>query len=646
MHNNLFLNQLFIYTEDGKIAYNEKFHKGINIIRGKNSSGKSTITHFIFYVLGGDFTDFVPEAQRCQTVYAEVEMNQTVFTIKRDLNKDEKTGKIKNQSPMFIYWGNLEKCLNSPLSESWKKFPYKMTKNLNSFSNIIFNLLDIPIVKGESNITLHQILRLLYIDQHSPTSSLFYYEQFDNQLTRETISDLLLGIYDESLYENKKNFNLYKKKLEKIKEKIKITQKFFSEFKNLELSNIEKNIEKKEKEISDIQNKILLFNKDKREKKQTSKSKLLFQDLEKTAVKQREKVSALYEKIEILRNEIDDSNFFISTLKKKIEALKNSKNTRIFFDSLPLQYCPECLTKITNQIDSSKCKLCKEEISYDLKETQIKIREQEIIFQINESNELILEQEEELKKLTAEHKSEKIELNRIQKRVNHALNNITSIDEEELNNLYTKKGYIEGEISQLRVMLKHANLYKNLVNEKNSLEESINFLETSIKIAKNKQENLKETINDKIKKEGLYLLSNDFERQDEFRNTNEFFIDYSNNLVFLDNKYSKYSASSNFYLKVAARFAIFLASLSIKRMRYPRFIFADNMEDKGIEKERAQNLQGILIDRLKQFNSNEFQMIYTTSYITEELNNSPYVVGEFYTEENRSLKNIPKTNKV
>ena len=48
MHNNLFFNRMKIYTRNGEIAYDEIFHKGINIIRGNNSSGKSTITHFMF----------------------------------------------------------------------------------------------------------------------------------------------------------------------------------------------------------------------------------------------------------------------------------------------------------------------------------------------------------------------------------------------------------------------------------------------------------------------------------------------------------------------------------------------------------------------------------------------------------------------
>ena len=68
MHNNLFLNRMVIYTNNGKVAYDEIFHKGVNIIRGKNSSGKSTITHFIFYVLGGAFNDWVKEAKQCNVL--------------------------------------------------------------------------------------------------------------------------------------------------------------------------------------------------------------------------------------------------------------------------------------------------------------------------------------------------------------------------------------------------------------------------------------------------------------------------------------------------------------------------------------------------------------------------------------------------
>ena len=64
------------------------------------------------------------------------------------------------------------------------------------------------------------------------------------------------------------------------------------------------------------------------------------------------------------------------------------------------------------------------------------------------------------------------------------------------------------------------------------------------------------------------------------------------------------------------------------------------MEDKGIEEIRAQNFQRVLIDKLSNYSTNEYQVIYTTSYITKELDNSPYVIGTKYSKEHKSLSNV------
>ncbi len=641
MRNNLFLNRLCIYTENREIAYDEKFHKGVNIIRGDNSSGKSTITHFIFFVLGGAFNDFVPEARLCSQVIAEVEMNGATFTIKRDIVKDEKRN-ISTQAPLYFFWGNMDESLNPPVDKSWQKFGYKTTENRKSFSNVIFDNLDLPIVKGDSNITFHQILRLLYIDQESPTSSLFLYEHFDSQLTRETVSDLLLGVYNEELYENKKRLISAEKEFENIKSEIKATSQFFSDPLALNPTHIYEAIQNREIEISAIQDEIAsIRNKDK-EVSYEGDSELSFQKLNQDSISQRKIVVDIENEINYLYNEIEDSTFFINTLNKKILALKNSIQTREFLGNLPLEYCPECLSKIKTSADSNNCKLCKEPIDESFGVVQARRMELEIGFQINESKKLLEINKRNLLELESKHTSEIGKLHDIQKQVNAALEDVKSYSEEVIDNLNNKKGFIEGEILQFRTMLENAELYDRLLKKKNELGKEVSYLKAYIFKTEKAQTLLKQAINKKIKEEGIYLLNNDLDRQDEFKNANDFFIDYSNNIAFLSNKFSKYSASSNFYLKVAARFSIFLASLHIDEMRYPRFIFADNMEDKGIEMKRAQNLQNLLINRVNDFDGNNYQMIYTTSYITEELNHSELVVGEYYTKENPSLKNINK----
>lgn len=637
--NNLFLNRLVIITNEGKVAYNEKFHKGVNIIRGENSSGKSTITHFIFFVLGGAFSDFVPEAKLCSMVYAEVEMNGAVLTLKRDIEINDKE-RVNTQAPLHIFWGNYEEAINPPTDKNWQKFGYRLTDNRKSFSNVMFENLGLPIVKGDDNITIHQILRLLYIDQDSPTSSLFYYEQFDSQLTRETVSDLLLGVYNEELYENNKRLIDAEKELDGVRSEIKATKKFFQDPLMLNPEHIRTTIQNRESEISAIEDEIVAIRNKKKEIAYEKDSKLEFQKLNEQALEQRFIVNSIESEIADLNAEIEDSEFFITTLTKKIGALRNSIQTREFLGNLPVEYCPECLTKLRTETEENKCKLCKENIDETFGVVQARRMEQEISFQIHESNKLLELHKRSLIEKESSYQAELVKLQHIQRQVNSALQDVKSYNDEMLDALNNQKGFLEGEILQFKTMLENAELFDRLYAQKVKLEKEVEFRRAYKFNTEKKQEQLKLQISNAIREEGVYLLNNDLERQDEFKKANEFFIDFSNNIAFLSNKYSKYSASSNFYLKVSARFALFLASLSIAGMRYPRFIFADNMEDKGIEMLRAQNLQKLLIERTSKFEDTSYQMIYTTSYITDELNKSPYVVGEYYTKDNKTLKNI------
>jgi len=650
MQNNLFLRRLVIYTNKGEIAYDERFHKGVNIICGDNSSGKSTITHFIFFALGGEFNDFVLEARECQAVYAEVESNETIFTIKRDISIGEKSNKINSRAAMQIFWADFETALNPPPNEHWQKFEYNTTDKKRSFSNVLFEILNLPEVKEENNITIHQILRLLYIDQESPTSSLFYYDEFDKQNTREAVADLLLGVYNQDLYDYKLDLYNSEKELDEVKSEIRITKRFFPDAFSLNTEHLNTQIENKEIEIKKINFEIQEVRDGIKKVVFDEKSTLEFQRIEKDIIHQREKVIKLGSLIDLQKREIIDSEFFIDTLKDKYRALDNSIQTRDFLGNLPLEYCPECLNKLEEHEDETNCKLCKQTTDDKLGIKQAKRMQLEIKFQIDESTKLLKEKSALLSRQETEFNRENERLDELQIRINNAVNNVRPYELEVLDNLNYLKGLAEGEILQFRTMLEHAETYKKLLKQKQELDQRIKKLNDFIHTIRSQQNIIKSQVIGKIQEEGVYLLNNDLKRQDEFTNAEpkDLIIDFSNNLVYLKSnnsekfkQYQKFSASSNFYLKVSARFAIFLASLSVDEMRFPRFIFADNMEDKGIEEKRAQNLQKILIERVNNFNKENYQLIYTTSYITSELlKDSGYVVGEYYTKDNPSLKNV------
>lgn len=639
MRNNIFINRLIVYANNGKKAYDEQFHKGVNIIRGDNSSGKSTITHFIFYILGGAFNDWVKEAKQCSHVVAEVEFNGAIMVLKRELNFNPKTNKANAQEPMYIYWGSLNELNNPEIESEWHRYGYQTYPDTKSYSNVIFENLGIPIVKGDSNITIHQLLRLIYIDQESPTSSLFLYEQFDSSMTRETVSDLLLGVYSQELYDYKQRKVEVDKSLDNVKSEIRVMQRFTHNKHDLFPAHILTKIDKKEIERHQIEEALIDLKEKNKVVKYSQKTKQEFEEIQKEVASQREKVNKVDNEIRNLEFEIEDSKYFLDSLRKKIKAINNSIITRDFLGEFPLEYCPECLSEIKSN-DTSVCKLCKQKIDESYGVTQARKIEQELSFQLKESSSLLVKKERMLLDIRTKRESEKVKLFQLQTKLNQSTRDVKTTRDERIDKLFTDIGFIEGEILQLRTLLENAELYQGLIKQESELELEQKSLNQIIESLKSHQGKLKFETNNKIEEKGLFLLNKDLRRQQEFVEAKEFNIDYRNNIAFISDKDAKYSASSNFYLKTAARYSIFLASLEIDKMRYPRFIFCDNMEDKGIEPERAQNFQRIIINQAELCKTEDYQLIYTTSFIPDELNHSPYCVGDYYTEENRSLKNI------
>jgi AAA domain len=192
----LVVTRLVIYRNQHQ-AYDETFHEGVNVIRGENSSGKSTILNCIYYGLGGDLSDWSETALLCTRVAVEARFNGLTATLSRDISRE-------SGQPMEIFGGPYEASLKAPRSE-WIKYPYRRSPSKESFSQAIFRLLAIPEVASDlsGNLTLHQILRALYSDQLSPVETLFRYEtRFDPPALRDAVGRLLCGSYDSRLYRN------------------------------------------------------------------------------------------------------------------------------------------------------------------------------------------------------------------------------------------------------------------------------------------------------------------------------------------------------------------------------------------------------------------------------------------------------------
>lgn len=632
---NLFVNRLYVLTEGGLVAYDEPFHHGVNIIRGENSSGKSTITHLLFYALGGDYTNFVAQARSCSCVMVEVEIDGAVLTLSRPIEKDDERRVIPKRG-MTVYWGSIDQVLASNCESNY--FGYSTTSNKRSFSNELFEVMGMPIVQGDSNITMHQLLRLLYIDQESPTSSLFYYEQFDKQTTREAVADLLLGIFDTELYTAKLKKIELESSISEIKSDIRSVESSLPKDQRSK-KNIESLIKQKRLDIDQLDEDIHRKRQGEEVNKHRKSETMQQMQLVKTLAHDLDKAER---DEDILMHDIEDTKMFIDELQRKQKALQNSVSTRQVLGNLQLEYCPECLSPLPKDVPESTCRLCKSPIEDKLGITQAKRLIAELSFQIKESASI---HEQDIKRLD-QLKTQRLSLRRkyrsARKTLDQMLDNVRSTAEEEIEDFIYNKGMANGELLQLYDMAERADYYEQLIERKEQLESDLSREERLIQAKTAGQERRRTQVRIKIQEHGVYFLQHDKERQRDFVNSrpSNFHIDFANNLVYLSDKYSKYSASSAFFLKIVARFSLFFASLDIPWMRYPHFIFADNMEDKGIEKERAQQFQYTLIERLKSYSTDSYQLIYTTSYITPELDQSDYVVGDHYTMRNKSLKNV------
>ena len=625
------LNRLIIFTKSGKIAYDENFNDGINIIRGQNSSGKSTIGNFIFYVLGGDFKKWTTASLQCGDVYAEVFINSEPITLKRVISE-------KGNQPMSIFWGTYEEAKKAS-SEGWQIYSYKRSDSKKSFSNALFLSLGFPELRGDvdSNITMHQILRLLYIDQKSLTLDLFMTESFDSSITRKTIADLLFGVYDDTLYSDKLNLRESDKDYVNKKKQFEgIEQIFKSSDTETNPDTINTLIEENTKQVSSINEFLKKEEQENSTSNNDSEHELKIVTIKTNLLATRNSLTILQSQISNYEFEIMDSKDFIVSLEKRANALSDSILTREIFIDLKMNHCPNCLSALEPAKDDNHCELCKQQLPEDKGSSQIKRMQQEIDNQIRESKKLLGIKEHKILEFKTSYPTLELKVKSLQRDLNEALTVVKSARNQKYDELLIKKGGLKSKNEFLIKQLKALEQIDVLRKELARLDTKIKILKSRIWSKEEEQKKRLQSAFELIQSKTLSILQSDLGRQPEFQVGKKVRLDFDKNTFSLDDK-NNFSESSNVYLKNSVRFSLFFASLEKDFFRFPRFILCDNIEDKGMEPVRSKSFQNKLVEMSKE-SETKHQIIITTSMISEELNDTEICVGDFYTKENKTLK--------
>lgn len=623
-----------VFAQDGTRTYDETFHSGVNIIRGSNSSGKSTIMNLLYFALGGDYSAWTQAASMCRTVIVEVLINGVFLTLKRTVS-------VSSLRPMMIYYGNIDEALQNP-EDGWKLYPYRYTEYTFSFSRVLFDILHYPEVRsdaGDTNITMYQILRLMFIDQESATDSLFRYDIFDYPLTREAVSELLLGIYDNDLY----NLRLQEKELQNSKKdkeaEYRGLKKLYQQSADtIDIGKANRLIKEKEDDLSQLE--IVITNK----ANQTSYNVPRKKGVDVVSMIDRlnllkQDINELKESIQKTDADIADSKLFIDSLNNKLEQIEDSILTRQSLGELPLTHCPQCLSPLQPTEQEGICSLCHQPIDEDQSKSYATRIQQEIRMQISESTKIIEIKEQRSQQYKNQLAGKIAEAEQLQRDINLSTKNSKPAGLEELEWLYEQRGSLKQEILYLKKQKQIAERYAQLGEKIAVKNKELELINQKIELLVAQQSFNQRKAIEEIQGFATYILRKDLPRQAEFINARplEIDINFKANSMALNGQFN-YSASSNVYLKNAIRFAIFFASLQLYFFRYPGFIACDNMEDKGMEKERSQNFQRLLVDMCSKFPKDSYQMIFTTSMIAPELNTAEYCIGDEYTETNKSLK--------
>lgn len=637
------LDRLYV-SRNGQPAYDETFHDGINIIRGHNGSGKSTIAEFIRYALGGTINIWKQEAGLCDFVIAQVSFNGIPVSLKREVS-DQKS------RPMSIYWGPFDEAITNVAG--WELYPYSRSNEKQSFSQRIFNFLELPEIRGEfgENITLHQLSRLFYVDQRTSFAEIFVDDgNFDSHDKRGAVADYMCGIFIDDLYNSK----LTKRELDDEWTKLRAERSGITRI--LAGSNIATAKEAFDAEIKNT-NDLLAVRKGELEELMSQKwDKSKIEDAVKGEIKGLEKdILGLRgaqrkqkERMERLEYEIADSENFIIHLNESHEALGQSIAVSEYIGVAKFEHCPSCFTEVGQSKAEDKCSLCGKDINVQKISARNQRLKSELKFQIQESQSLQKERETELETLKSNYRSESMKLTNLEKRYAAIRVDLVSGAERAIGKINQDIGYLERKSEELNGQLKLAERIGFLDNRMAEIQAEIEKINSKLESYERRQQKTRSQIVTAISDYTVELLHKDLAREDTFKNAQSVHFDFREGKIFTvvdkfsDNRPREFSASSMVYLKNSFHLAMHLASLDLNFMRYPRFTLFDDIEDKGMEPERSQNFQRQLVEKIKQQTVSN-QVIFTTSMIAPELDNSVYTVGEFYTETNKTLKGFAST---
>lgn len=483
---------------------------------------------------------------------------------------------------------------------------------------------------------MHQILRLIYVDQLSSTTKLLKEDvNFDNATFRRAIGEYLLGIDDLEAHNLRQDLIVANKEFEKLDGELNGIYRMFgedaSQINDLALTN---NIRELEQKIGDLQknkNTILASGKEELDEASKQKAEEFYKQIEELASK---KQSLHREKSE-KSIELTDTKLFLHSIEERKSALENSKHTYLALGGVNFKYCPACLEPISESGHKGCCSLCKTETTSIEKDFSYVQMLNELNFQIKESILLIGSFQRRIDEINGQLPSVIRKLETVKLEYQELISATNSKDAM-LADVSTEIGFCKSQLIAFEDKRELINKVEGLRLSKKDANDRILRVQDDLSLISKRQENRYLQVYDSIEKIAKKLLSQDEGYEPTFNNPEDVVFDFAKDKMYVNGR-NKFSASSMVVMKNSIRLAIFLHSVEDYYCRLPNILLMDNIEDKGMTAERSQNFQHLIINECRQL-KNEYQLIFTTSMIAPDLDNSPMCIGPMYEKGSHTLE--------
>jgi hypothetical protein len=559
----LAIKRLLVYRK-GTSVYDQNFHYGVNIIRGTNGSGKSTIMDFIFHILGGEVLGpTIPEwkeyASLCDEVVAEVAANDATVTLRREVAAER-------SRPLHVFFDRLEVATRS-VAEGWQAFPYSRQGSKESFSQILFRALQMPEASTPegANITMHQVLRLLYSDQMTPVQRIFRFENFDPPILKQAVGDFLCGVGEFNLYEKQVVLRALEKEFEEVNSELKSIFAIGGDLEaplargalNSEIEQLSQERAQRYLELEKVAQSE--FGDDENAKSREKERRQAFNSVELVLAK----IQSFEFENRTLEFEIADSEQFMRHLRRMLEEIDRAKITYEELGGIHFQYCPACFSPTGDEQHPKQCHLCKTILADSERASRSLAVKIDLQMQLRESQQLQGERqralESNLKLLRAtrrEHSSKAAVYDALSRAP------ISSRDAA-IANINRRIGFIDSRIETLNQRLELISKIDEMTNRKARLNDQITSLGDEIRAITSAQDKRKRVAYTLIADNVVRLLRRDTGDQDAFVDAKTFDFSFGNDTMAVDGK-SNFAASSLVILKNSFHLGLLMASLQDK----------------------------------------------------------------------------------